>query len=179
MTLPFQRLFLIGYRGTGKTSTARVLAARLGWQFRDADTYLEQQAGRTIRAIFATDGETCFRDLESAALAELAQLECVVIATGGGVIIRSENRSLLKRTGCCVWLQADPDTIGQRLQADIATAAQRPALTHLGGLAEIRTLLAQREPWYRECAALAVDTVGRSPEDVAEIILAELARVGA
>jgi shikimate kinase len=69
-----------------------------------------------------------------------------------------------------VWLTADPDTIWARLQADQATAEQRPALTGLGGLAEIRQLLSARKPLYRECADLIVDTVGRSPEEVATII---------
>jgi shikimate kinase len=82
------RIFLIGYRGTGKSTVARLLAAKLGFEAIDADHELERRAGKTIRRIFAEDGEPRFRDLESTQLAEFGQRENVVIATGGGVVLR-------------------------------------------------------------------------------------------
>jgi shikimate kinase len=165
-------LFLIGYRGTGKTTVTRLLADRLGWDWADADTLLEARAGRSIRRIFAEDGEAAFRNLESALLYELCQGERRVIATGGGIILRAENRERLRSAGRTVWLTADAQTLWQRLQADAATAERRPQLT-VGGLAEVEELLRLREPLYRACADLIVETTDRSPAEVVEAILRE------
>ena len=100
-------LLLIGYRGTGKTTVARLLAERLGWQWLDADEELERRAGKTIAAIFADEGESAFRDLESQVLADLVQRDRHIIALGGGVVLRPENRALIKQAGTVVWLTAD------------------------------------------------------------------------
>jgi shikimate kinase len=167
---PRSSIFLIGYRGTGKSTVARLLAARLGWNWLDADAVLEARAGRTVREIFADEGEAGFRDHEAQVLKELAGCQRCVIATGGGVVLRHENRRLMRSAGPVIWLTADAETIWKRLQEDATTAERRPALT-VGGLAEVRQLLEIREPWYRECASLTVDTAGRSPEDVAVWIL--------
>ena len=155
-------LLLIGYRGTGKSTVARLVAERLGWQWLDADVELERRAGKSIAAIFAHDGEPAFRELESQVLAELVQLDWHALALGGGVVLRPENRELIKRAGAVLWLTADAETILARVNADVTTAARRPNLTAQGGLDEIRQLLVEREPLYRECATIAVDTVGRS-----------------
>lgn len=167
-------VILIGYRGTGKTTVARLLAERLGWSWTDADAYLEARHGRTIREIFADEGEAGFRDKEAAILTELAGRERHVLATGGGVILRADNRALIRRSGFVVWLTADAATIHARLQADPTTGDRRPHLTAACGLAEIEQLLADRGPLYRECADLTVDSSGRSPDDIVHIILAAL-----
>src|SRR5581483_8371820 len=130
-------IFLIGYRGTGKSTVARELARQLAWQWVDADALLEQRHGRSIAQIFADEGETGFRDKESAILDELCARREQVIATGGGVVLRAENRARLKAAGLSVWLTADADTIWQRLQMDTTTAGRRPALT-VGGLEEVK-----------------------------------------
>ncbi len=174
MTVNQQRLFLIGYRGTGKSTVGLHLAALLGWDFLDADAVLEQSAGKSIAEIFAAEGEPAFRDRESAVLAELAAREHLVLATGGGVVLRPENRSLLK-CGYVAWLTAPPEALWQRILADATTAARRPALT-TGGLAEVEQLLAVREPLYREVADGVFPTEGRSPDEVAAAILAEYRR---
>jgi shikimate kinase len=148
---------------------ARLLAEQLGWSALDADDVLETRHGRSISQIFADEGEPGFRDKEAAILAELCGLRQHVIATGGGVILRAENRQRLREAGQVVWLTADPATIWQRLQKDAGTAERRPALT-VGGLAEIEQLLREREPLYRACAHLVVDTVARSAEEVAAAI---------
>jgi shikimate kinase len=166
-------LLLIGYRGSGKSAVAKVLAERLGWTFLDADLALEAREGRSIRQIFAEDGEGRFRELEARLLAEICQGECQVIATGGGVILRPDNRQRLKQFGTVVWLTADSATLWQRLQNDAATPQRRPDLT-TGGRAEIEALLAAREPLYAECAQIVVDTAGRSPRDVASAVLEKL-----
>jgi shikimate kinase len=170
MTLDFPLLFLIGYRGTGKSTVAQLLAQRLGWDWVDADATLETQHGRSVRDIFAEEGEAPFRDKEEAVLDALCGLERRVIATGGGVILRKANRDRLSAAGKVVWLTADADTIQRRLQADPTTPVRRPALT-VGGQAEIEEALRSREPLYRACANLTVATEGRTPETVAELIL--------
>lgn len=167
------RVFLIGYRGTGKSAVAELLAARLGWDSLDADALLEARAGRSIREIFEKEGEGGFREREAALLEELCGGSKVVIATGGGVILREQNRQRLKKSGLCVWLTADAATIWERLQADAATAERRPNLT-VGGLAEVEQLLRVREPLYRACADFTVDTVGRSPAAVADEVYRQL-----
>lgn len=167
-------LKLIGYRGTGKTTVARQLALALGWDWVDADVEVELRAGRSITAIFADSGEAAFRDLESQVLADLVTRDRTVLALGGGVVLRPENRARLVEGGPVVWLRADPETILARIEADATTAGRRPQLTSRGGLDEVRQLLAQREPWYRQCASLEVDTRGKSPAEIAAEIVAEL-----
>ncbi len=166
-------IFLIGYRGTGKTTVARLLAERLGWSWVDADEVLEARYGQSIRQIFAEEAERGFRDKEAAVLGELCRQQRCIIATGGGVILRAENRDLLRRTGFVVWLTADAPTIWERLQQDATTGERRPALS-VGGLAEIEELLRVREPLYRAAAHCTIDTLGQSPEEVAGAILNQL-----
>jgi shikimate kinase len=168
--ISFRLLFLIGYRGSGKTTVARLVAEGLGWPWLDADAVLEERHGQTIRQIFAVEGEAGFRDKEAAVLADLCRLERHVIATGGGVVLRPANRELLKQAGRIVWLTADAATLHVRMHGDATTHERRPALS-VGGLAEVEELLRQREPFYRECAHKMEDTVGRSPEQVAASIL--------
>jgi shikimate kinase len=172
-----RNVILIGYRGTGKTTVARLLAEQLGWQWVDADQYLEAKFGQTIRDIFAAEGEAGFREKETAILAELCQRERYVIATGGGAILREPNRVLLRRSGFVVWLKADAETIWQRLQSDPTTAASRPELTATGGLMEIRELLVMREPLYRATADFEIDAARLRPEDVAREIHTRLPAV--
>ena len=168
-------ILLIGYRGTGKSTIARLVAERLGWNWGDADTYLEELAGRSIRQIFETDGEAGFRDRETAVIEELARRDQVVIAAGGGAVLRAENRAAMRRSGKVVWLTASPETIERRLASDSATAERRPPLTPAGGEEEIRRLLVERAPHYLACADLIVDTGSRSPAQVADEVLELLA----
>lgn len=165
-------LYLVGYRGSGKSSVGAVLAARLVLPFLDADTVLETDAGRSIRDIFATEGEGGFRDRESATLRKLAGGNRAVIATGGGVILRPENRELLRATGFVVWLTAPAELLWDRISIDPTTAVRRPNLAG-GGLGEVKALLAVREPLYALTAHATVDA-SQSPEHVADDILAAL-----
>jgi len=169
-------IVLIGYRGAGKTSVARELSARLGWPWYDSDTEIERAAGKSIAEIFATGGEALFRDWESRVIEQLGVRRGVIIATGGGAILRAENRAMLTRAGRFVWLQADPETIHARLQADATTAARRPNLTRLGELEEIRTLLAEREPIYAALAELRLNADANTAAELAETIAAALTR---
>jgi shikimate kinase len=186
-------IFLIGPRGSGKTTVARTLADRLGWEWCDADELLERRHRTTIREIFEAEGEAGFRDREAAVLADLVgqtflsasdegQTEMSaprgrVVATGGGVVLREENRARLRQAGWVVYLAADVATLAQRLRQDATTAERRPALTSSGATAtaeeEITAILTVREPLYRACADCVVQTAGRAPEEiVAEIVAA-------
>lgn len=168
--MPSSTLFLIGARGTGKSTVGRALAAKLGWGFVDADEHLESAAGASIADIFKTEGEAGFRDRESSTLAELAGRENHVIATGGGVVLREANRERLQN-GFVVWLRATPEAAFARMQGDPTTAARRPNLTSAGGVEELRTLMATREPLYRDVADFTLDTANLSPEAATDAIL--------
>jgi shikimate kinase len=176
-------LVLIGYRGTGKSSVARLLALRLAREWVDADAEIELRAGRSIATIFDEQGEEGFRKLEAEVLGDLltgsSPAEGRIIAAGGGVVLRAENRELLTRSASCVWLRATPETIARRIAADESTASRRPALTALGRQEGIVRLLAARTPLYEACATLSIDTEGKSAEDVADEIIARLQLVPA
>lgn len=168
-------LVLIGYRATGKTTVARLLAEQLGWEWIDADVEIEQRAGKSIARIFAEDGEPAFRDLEVRVIADLCQRPLLVLAAGGGAPVREESRRVMRASGKVVWLKAQPETIYARMTRDQTTATRRPNLTSQGGLEEIVQLLARREPIYRESAHLEVDTEEKTPAEVATEILQRLA----
>ncbi|MFM7108539.1 MAG: shikimate kinase [Planctomycetaceae bacterium] len=174
------RITLVGYRGTGKSTVAALLAARLGCGWIDADAVLEERLGTTIAALARDRGERAFRDAESTILRDLLASCPGVLATGGGVVLRPENRELLRGAGRPVaWLTAAAGVIRGRLAADPLTRDRRPALAGdaaAGGdpLAEVDAALADREPLYREVADVAFDTTADPPERVAERIAAWL-----
>lgn len=165
---------LIGYRGSGKTTVARPLAERLGWSWVDADTVIEKTAGQTIREIFANQGEPAFRELERQTMAELLGRDRLVVAAGGGAILNPETRARVRQAGPVIWLQASLQTLQSRIQQDVTTAERRPNLTNAGGLTEIAQVLAVREPLYRECATLTIDTDLAPIPDLVDQILAHL-----
>lgn len=159
-------LILIGYRATGKTTLAQLLARRLGWEWADADTAIELRAGKSVARIFAEDGEPVFRDLEADVIADLCLRQPLVLATGGGAPLRPESRLAMAQSGKVVWLTARPETILARMSADPTNPDRRPNLTDRGPLEEIIQLLRKREPIYRESAHLKVDTEGKTPEQL-------------
>jgi shikimate kinase len=174
MTDSHALIFLIGYRGTGKSTVTVLLAERLGWQSVDADHEIERRADKSIAAIFAEDGEPAFRNLEVQVVAELAQRRSAVVALGGGAVLRAENRGAIRGARAVVWLTASIDTIESRLAGDESASQRRPDLTAAGGREEIEQLLAQREPTYRECATLIVATDGKTSAEIANEIFAQL-----
>lgn len=169
------RVTLVGYRGTGKSSVAALLADRLGVAWRDADAVLEDRIGRSITALVGSRGEAAFRDVETEVLRDTLPAFAGVLATGGGVVLRPENRRLLRERGRpVVWLTAPADVIRRRLAADPTTAARRPALHGGDPLDEVAAALHAREPLYREVADIVFDTATDPPAVVAERILAWL-----
>ena len=132
---PISRIVLIGYRATGKTTLARLLAERLGWAWIDADVEIERRAGKSIARIFAEDGEPAFRDLEARVIADLCRRDRLVLAAGGGAPLRAESRQAMREGGQVVWLTARPETILARMSgdADHRRAAPQPDRTRPAG----------------------------------------------
>lgn len=168
-------LTLIGYRATGKTTLAKLLAKQLGWDWIDADVEIERRAGKTIAQIFAEQGEPVFRDIEAQVIADLCRRDRLVIAAGGGAPMRPESRGAMREGGRVVWLTARPETILARMTGDATTAARRPNLTEKDPLEEILHVLQVREPIYREAAHWSVDTEGKTPDELADTIRGLLA----
>ena len=169
-------IYLVGFRGAGKTSAARILAEKLSRVWIDADAEAEKCAGCTITEMFQREGEQSFRDLEVDVLRRLARTKDAVISTGGGVVLRQENRRTLKETGFVAWLKAAPETIQRRLEKDPTSATTRPTLTGRPLGEEIRCLLEERDPYYREVADVEIDTEGLEPAAVADLVVEAFSR---
>lgn len=167
-------IILIGYRATGKTTLAQLLAGKLGWEWIDADVEVERRAGKSIARIFAEDGEPAFRDLEATVTAELCQRKNLVLAAGGGSPLRADTRRAMRERSRVVWLTALPETIHARMSGDATTAGRRPNLTDKNALDEIVHLLQKRESVYHEAAHIQVDTEAKSPAQIADEILVAL-----
>ena len=159
-------LYLVGMMGSGKTSTGRPLAERLGYGFVDADAVIEQAAGCSIPEIFERDGEAGFRSLESQVLSAISQRHSLVVATGGGVVTEPENWGVL-HSGIVIWLDVVPDQLMQRLKAD---STVRPLLQTADPEADLKALLNKRQPLYAE-ADLTVVINDETPDAVADGIL--------
>ncbi len=164
-------MVLIGYRGSGKTVVGRLLAGELSRPHIDTDLLIEDLEGRTIAGIFEQDGEPYFRKIETEVIDGLASDTPAVISIGGGAVASEHNRKRLKELGTVVWLQAAPEELHRRIAADRESAASRPPLSTDDALTEVRTLMAQRSRWYEELADVEIDTAGRSPVEVAQMIL--------
>jgi shikimate kinase len=165
-----QHLYLTGYRGTGKSTVGVALARQLDRPVIDLDQVIEANAGKSIRQIFEAGGEILFRNLESEALFTVSQSDPAVISLGGGTILSEENRQVIKQTGFCVWLTANAETIVERINADAVTAENRPALTSLDQLSEIRKLLRARNDFYADVADHQVDTEGQTIAEISQAI---------
>ena len=159
-------IYLIGMMGSGKTSTGRPLAKRMGYGFVDADAVIEQVANRTIPEIFERDGEEGFRLIESQVLNAISQRHSLVVATGGGVVTKPENWGQL-HSGIVVWLDVDRPQLIERLRGD---ATQRPLLQQPDPEAALDALLLHRRPLYDE-ADLTVVIKDETPDDIADGIL--------
>ena len=159
-------MILLGYRGSGKTTIGRRLAERMQMPFVDTDDLVIAMAGRSIREIFEQKGETYFRELESLAVQDVCGREAI-IALGGGAVLREENRKrLITSPHRRIFLRCEAQSLHDRIHADPRTAENRPSLTHLGGgIEEIRSLLAAREPFYRAVMTEELDVTNLSIDE--------------
>lgn len=164
-----KNIVLIGFMGCGKSTVARRLAHILHYPVIDTDEQIEAQAATTIANIFAAEGEAGFRERESALLREISQsgMPRHIISTGGGMVVRPENRPLLRALGYVVWLRATEEIIHERTRHN----RDRPLLYAQDPKRVIHELLTARAPFYAETAHLTVDTEGLSSQEVAAGIL--------
>ena len=165
MQLHRGNLFLVGLPGAGKSTLGRQLARRLDKNFIDADTELERKLGVTIPTIFEIEGEATFRDREEAVIAELVELAGIVLATGGGAVLRPANRERLRASGTVVYLHADPATLRERTRR----SRHRPLLNTGNPETRLLELYAQRDALYREVADVVIES---DREQIARFALA-------
>ncbi|MCM2129712.1 shikimate kinase AroK [Larsenimonas rhizosphaerae] len=159
-------IFLIGPMGTGKSTIGRLLAAELRRVFYDSDHEIERRCGCNIPWIFDVEGESGFRDRETRTIDRLTRHRGVVMATGGGAIIREANRRMLQERGTVIYLHASLEQLVKRTSRD----RNRPLLQCEDPAARLRELMAQRESLYLETADLIVSTERRSPRSVINTI---------
>jgi shikimate kinase len=164
-----KNIVLIGFMGSGKSTVGRELHQRLGYPLIDMDRMIEELIGKKITEIFKEEGEAAFRNYETLQLLEIAKQtdRSQIISTGGGVVNRPENRVLLRNLGYVVWLHAPEEVIYERTSRN----QDRPLLNHMDARERISTLLAEREPWYRETAHLKIDTAGLDSKEIAAGLL--------
>ena len=159
-------LALVGFMGTGKTSTGRLVAEQLHFEFLDTDDLIQARTGRTITDIFVKDGEPAFRALERQVVGELATHKKTVIATGGGLPTNLENLNALKAHALVVCLWAAPEKIWERVR----NQSHRPLLHDPDPQKKIKELLEIRDPFYRQADVL-INTDQRSAREVAQQIV--------
>lgn len=165
-------IFLVGLMGAGKSTVGRILARRLGKRFVDTDHEIEKRNGVTIPVIFEIEGEAGFRKREQEVLADLAQEPGLVLSTGGGIVLRPENREVLREQGFVVYLSARPELLAERTRHD----RSRPLLNVDDPLARLRELHAVRDPLYREVAHAIVETGRGAPQQVVQAIIVALTK---
>lgn len=165
-----QNVILIGFMGSGKSTIGRILAQKLKYKWVDMDVEIEKGENKTISKIFEEKGETYFRDLETEYLKRLTKQTNNVISTGGGIVLKEENRDLLKEIGTVVFLHADSAQIIENLKDD----SKRPLLKGDNPEEKIIQLLDERESTYLNSANIIIQTTGKSIEHVVEEIISLL-----
>lgn len=160
-------IYLIGFMGTGKSTVSELIAGKLGWKLIDTDAYIENREGRKIKDIFAAEGEPAFRDMETAALRQLASGDKQVISCGGGIVLRHENADIMKQSGRVILLNAAPETVLSRVKH----GNDRPLLNGHMNVEYISQLMDKRMPYYEYAADETVGTDGRSAEKIADDII--------
>jgi shikimate kinase len=162
-------LFLVGMMGAGKTTVGRLIAKAIGFEFVDCDREIESRSGVAVATIFELEGEAGFRRREAALIDELTLRPRIVLATGGGAVLREDNRERLHARGLVVYLQASADEIARRTANDRA----RPLLQAADPRGRIAELLQQREPLYRATAHLTFASPAANPRRLVRRILDE------
>ena len=171
-------IYLVGLRGSGKSTVGKLLAHELGWKFADQDVLIEKRSGKTIAKIFATSGEAEFRKIESEVLRQLSKQKETVVAAGGGVVLSRDNRILMRDTGIVVHLDGPSELFCERVTKDSKSRDARPALTKAQScLEEMKQLSVARAPLYEEIRHHCVSATD-SPERVTVMILELLTEHG-
>lgn len=168
-----RNIYLVGLMGAGKTTVGRQLAKRLGRVFYDTDHEIVERTGVAIPTIFEIEGEEGFRRREAQTLRELTATDNVVLATGGGAVLREENRRCLHDTGWVVYLNVPPLLLYQRTRHD----KNRPLLQVANPLARLEELYAVRDPLYRETAHFVVDGASLVASGIVNHLLREYKRL--
>jgi shikimate kinase len=163
-------IYLVGMPGAGKTTVGRQLARRMQRSFIDADHEIESRTGVRIPLIFDIEGEQGFRDRESKVIAELASETNLIVATGGGAVLRPVNRMALKQGGTVVYLHVVPRLLFERTRLD----PNRPLLQVADPMQKIEELFAQRDPLYREVADIVINSMGGSINHLVKQVEREL-----
>ena len=156
------KIFLIGYRASGKSTVGLLLSKSLNLPFADIDHAIESAAGMTIKELIARQGWDAFRKKETETIARLRDAHSCVVATGGGAVLSEANRTMLKEMGKMIYLKTPLDRIVERLEQDAGGKATRPQFTSENLAAETIAVLAQRIPLYESVADFTVDTAGKS-----------------
>jgi len=164
-------LFLVGLMGAGKTTVGRTLARETGKSFYDSDHEIEARAGVRIATIFEIEGEPAFRERERKTIAELAERQNIVLATGGGAVTHPDTRRVLAANGTVIYLRASIDDLLLRTQND----KNRPLLQTADPRAKLESLFAQRDPLYREVADIIIDTSRQNVHLLVSRLLQKLA----
>jgi shikimate kinase len=164
------RCFLVGMMGCGKSAVGRELARRLGWAFIDTDDLVEAMTGFSVASLFEKLGEEGFRAEESRALRLAAARKSVVVATGGGAVLREANRALMHKSGWVAYLETDPTVLAQRVAR---RGPKRPLLDVKDPAKALRDILKLRQPLYLEAAHASLPTLG-SVRQVAEAVMAAM-----
>jgi shikimate kinase len=167
-------VFFVGLMGAGKTSVGLPLARRLQRPFFDSDHEIEARSGARIPAIFELEGEAGFREREAHVITELTGRENIVLATGGGAVLRPENREALQKRGFVIYLRANPHDLWLRIGRD----KNRPLLQTDDPKARLEALYEARDPLYRECAHFVIDTGRPSVEGLVNLVLTQLDMAG-
>lgn len=160
--------------GVGKSTVGRQLAKRLARTFVDSDLVFEQRAGEAIRSFFERQGEDAFRAIEQEILAEFPLADGLVLATGGGAVLRAANRRVLRERSTVIYLRSSPEDLFRRLRHD----TQRPLLQVADPLGRLRDLYAQRDPLYRSTAHFVIETGRPSASMLVNMILMQLELAG-
>jgi len=166
---PRENIVLVGFMGSGKSSIGRSIAKKLGFQFVDTDYIIQERSGRSISEIFQASGEEAFRVLETRALESLRHLKRCVVATGGGAVLREENRAILRHLGFVVCLTASEEVTLQRVSRN----TKRPLLQTENPRETLRSMLASRQESYATVAQFTLDTTLLTQPEAADLVVLE------
>ncbi len=167
-------IYLIGFRGSGKTTLGKILAKELKKDFVDIDKLIEKRESKSIAEIFKEKGEEYFRKVETTILKEVASNDNQIVSTGGGIVISEENRKIIQENGISIYLTADTETTYKRIKFD----NNRPQLTDKDPIEEIKFLIEKRKPLYEKLANYTIDTskfkIEECVKKIKEFILKEV-----